>query len=61
MECTHGEMHTTGDVKIEAPDAEHISGKGHVKSTGGNDRTMDIDISFTSRYLGPDCGDVKPN
>jgi hypothetical protein len=67
IECTPDKtnMTMTGDFTIQRVDAEHVKGSGAFKSTGtgsgGNaPRTMESKITFSTRYLSSDCGDVKP-
>jgi len=31
-----------------------------MKSTGGSERSFDMKMSFNSKWLSSDCGDVKP-
>lgn len=48
---------TDGNVIVDIA-GDMVKGTTHVTNTGnGNSRTFDS--SFTSKYLGPDCGDVK--
>jgi hypothetical protein len=45
-------------VHIEAADSEHV--KGTVKSNiSGGGNTMNVLGTFTSRWIGADCGDTK--
>ncbi|PYV55544.1 MAG: hypothetical protein DMG97_25910 [Acidobacteria bacterium] len=37
---------------------ESVKGSGHMTATAGG-RTMNSDVSFTSKWLGASCGDVK--
>jgi Protein of unknown function (DUF3617) len=50
----HWEMHVTND--------EHGHGTGHMKSdeAGPNGQAFVMDSTMDTRYLGADCGDVKP-
>jgi len=59
IECTRGKMTTTGDMTIERLDAEHVKGAMVMKTAGG-DRPIDMKMSFTTKWLSADCGDVKP-
>jgi len=49
-------MSGTGD--FQAVDPEHMKGTAHLTTTG-SDRSMSTDATFTSRWLGASCGDVK--
>ena len=68
MECTPDKTNMTmvGDMTIERLDAEHVKGSGTFKNTGtgpatGNaPRTMESKITFSTKWLSSDCGDVKP-
>ena len=66
MECTRGNTKTAGDLTLERVDSEHLKGNMDMKttgdsSTGGGPQNMNINISFTNRWLSSDCGDVKPS
>jgi len=68
MECQPDKTNMTmvGDMTIERVDAEHVKGSGTFKNsgtgpaTGNATRTMESKISFSTRWLSSDCGDVKP-
>lgn len=63
FDCTRSNMKTTGDLNLERVDAEHVKGTMVMKSAGtdaGNGRNMDMKMSFNTKWLSPDCGDVKP-
>ena len=56
--CTHENAKTDVTVHIEAADSEHV--KGTVKSnTSGGGNTMNVNGTFTSKWLGSACGDTK--
>lgn len=66
VECTRGNTKTAGDLTLERVDSEHLKGNMDMKttgdsSTGGGPQNMNINISFTNRWLSSDCGDVKPS
>jgi len=47
-----------GSLNIDAVNSDTTKGTVHtVMSSNGHDTTMDM--TFTSKYLGPSCGDVK--
>jgi hypothetical protein len=52
------QMSTDGTFVVEAVGSESAKGSMHAV-TNGNGRTMNIDFTFSSKYLGPACGDVK--
>jgi hypothetical protein len=56
MECTSGTMKTSGDVQVEAIDRETTKGSMVMTSAGGRGGNMKMEL--TSKWLGPDCGDV---
>jgi len=67
MECTPDKLNMTmvGDMTIERLDAEHVKGSGTFKNTGtgpnsDTPRTMESKITFSTKWLSSDCGDVKP-
>jgi len=55
------EKQTTTDGKfvIEAIGSDNVKGTTHMVSNSSSGRTMTMDFTFSSKYLGPDCGDVK--
>lgn len=59
MECT-GEHKTTGTFHFEAVSPEQIRGDFSIVSTGGGN-TMTIKRTMTGKWLGSDCGTVKPH
>jgi len=60
MECARDTAKSTGDITIERIDAEHAKGTGVVQSTMQGGRSMSMKLSFTSKWISSDCGDVKP-
>jgi hypothetical protein len=58
MECTQGKMTMAGDLVIERVDSEHAKGSMVMKASG--DQPMNMKMSFTTKWLSADCGDVKP-
>lgn len=48
----------TGTGEFDAPDQEHMKGSIHLTSTGGG-HSMTTDATFTSRWLGSGCSNVK--
>ena len=67
VECTRGNTQTAGDVNLERTDSEHVKGDMLMKTSGDSStkgsmgQNMTIKISFTNKFLGADCGDVKPS
>lgn len=58
LECTRGQMKTAGDVTVERLDSEHVKGNMVMKAEGPT--PMNMKMSFDTRFLSSDCGDVKP-
>ena len=59
MECTHEKVTTTGDMIIERVDTEHVKGTVVMKSSG-SEKPLDMKMSFNTKWVSSDCGDVKP-
>ncbi|HUA59496.1 MAG TPA: DUF3617 domain-containing protein [Verrucomicrobiae bacterium] len=59
MECTAQGMipAASGDVTIERIDSEHAKGTIAISSASGRGG---MNSTFTTKYIGADCGDVKP-
>ena len=60
MDCTQGKSKTTGDMTMERVDSEHAKGTMVMKTSEGGERSMDMKMSFSTKWLSSDCGDVKP-
>lgn len=58
ISCDTQGMTGGGTYEVEALDSEHVKGTSHATMTG-NGHTMNVDGSFTSKWLGSSCGDVK--
>ena len=56
--CETAGMHATGMLELVAADPEHVSGSYH-STVDGNDHTMKVEGTWTSKWLGASCGDVK--
>ncbi len=56
MECTMDNNKLTGTMTFEALSPE--SGKATIQMS--QDGVTKMSMTFNTRYLGPDCGDVKP-
>lgn len=57
-ECSRGEMKMAGDITVDRVDAEHVKGEIVMKSAEGG--PINMKMSFDTKWLSPDCGDVKP-
>lgn len=59
MHCTMESGHKAdGTVRVERISSESTKGSVQMVSTSG-DHTMNMNSTFTSKWLGPNCGDVK--
>jgi hypothetical protein len=47
-----------GTLLVEAIGSDNVKGKMQAV-TNASGRTMNMNFTFSSRYLGPACGDVK--
>ncbi len=56
--CRYGDVTSGGTMSIEALSPETAKGAGHMTSSGGG-HSMDVTISFNSKWLSSSCGDVK--
>jgi len=62
VECT-GQNTMSADVMIDRLDSEHVKGSFSGKGSGGGrgaGGSASVSGTFMSKYLGADCGDVKP-
>jgi hypothetical protein len=67
MSCTGTMGSAQGHTSYHLIDDEHFSSTTHMTITGkgqghaqGQTMTMTRDMSTTGKYVGADCGDVKP-
>ena len=65
MECSMPQGNAVGDMTVERVDPEHARGTLMMKMnlTPANGKSMppqDMKMSFATKWLGADCGDVKP-
>jgi hypothetical protein len=63
--CTTPQGTISGHSEFRMADSEHVSGTTHMEgqmtSPNGGTMSMKINTELTSKYLGADCGDVKPS
>lgn len=58
FECDQDGMHATGTLELVAADPEHVNGS--YRSTANADgHTMNVEGTWTSKWLGPSCGHVR--
>jgi Protein of unknown function (DUF3617) len=48
-----------GTFVMEVINTDSVKGTMHASTTNNNGRTMNMDFTINSKYLGPACGDVK--
>ena len=60
VECTSGQVKTSGDIHFEALGQEASKGTMTMSATGGPGagRGMNMKMDFTSKWISSDCGDV---
>jgi hypothetical protein len=56
--CDQEGMHATGTLELVAADPEHVSGSYH-SAVNADGHTMNVEGSWTSKWLGSSCGNVK--
>ena len=58
IHCEEKQTSTEGTLVVEAVGSDRV--KGTMQSaTSANGHTMNMNFAFSSKYLGPACGDVK--
>jgi hypothetical protein len=58
MVCEFGDVKSSGIMRIDVLSPENVKGSGQMTSNGGG-HSMTVDTSFSAKWLGPSCGDVK--
>ncbi len=58
IQCKEKDMTSEGTFKFVALSPESVKGTVRMVMTGDG-RTMNMNVDFLSKYLGPACGDVK--
>jgi hypothetical protein len=61
--CVSPQGTATGHTQIHLVDDDHVTGSTHITMDGsaqGHSMHMTVDSTTSSRFLGADCGDVKP-
>jgi hypothetical protein len=48
-----------GTTTVDIVNGDNIKGSSHIVTSGKGGQDMTMDMNFTSKYLGPSCGDVK--
>lgn len=58
IDCTTGQMKSTGTFRVEAVNSETVKGSMQMTMNSGG-RPMNMNSTFTAKWLGPTC-DSKP-
>lgn len=56
--CMVEGMQVNGSLELNAVDPEHIKGSSHGSLSGGS-RTMNVETTFTSKFVSSSCGNAK--
>jgi hypothetical protein len=56
--CDIEGMHATGTLELSAVDPEHVNGSSQ-STINGDGHTMNVEGTWTSKWLGSSCGNVK--
>ena len=60
IHCEEKQASTDGTLVLETVGSDHVKGTMQMQSaTNANGHTMNMNFTFSSKYLGPTCGDVK--
>jgi hypothetical protein len=59
LECDHNGGKTSGTIKVEAVDSEHTRGSFQMTAAQEGNHGMNINYTFTSKWLGPACTETK--
>ncbi len=57
--CAEKQSSSDGTFVVEAIGSDNVKGTMHSVTNTSSGRTMNMDFTISSKYLGPDCGDVK--
>ena len=56
--CDQEGMHATGTLELVAADPEHVNGS-YQSTVNGDGHAMNVEGTWTSKWLGSSCGDVR--
>lgn len=59
LHCEEKQSTTDGTLVVEAPSSNGVKGTMQGTVSDANGRNMSMNFTFSSKYLGSDCGDVK--
>jgi hypothetical protein len=57
--CEEKQASSDGSFVLEAVSSDSTKGAMHMVTNSNSGHTMNMDFTFSSKYLGPACGDVK--
>jgi hypothetical protein len=57
--CAEKQSSSDGTLVVEAIGSDNVKSTMHSVTNTSSGRTMNMDFTISSKYLGPDCGDVK--
>jgi hypothetical protein len=57
--CVEKQSSSDGSFVMEAIASDNVKGTMHLVSNTSSGRNVTMDLTITSKYLGPECGDVK--
>jgi hypothetical protein len=57
--CEEKQSSSDGTLLVEAIGSDNVKGTMHSVINGSGGRTMNMDFTISSKYLGPTCGDMK--
>lgn len=60
FDCDSAQSKSSGTMKIEAVDSTHVNSVIVIKMNSSNGRNMDMKVTNSAKWLGTDCGNVKP-
>jgi len=59
IHCEEKQTSSDGTFVLEAVSSDSTKGTMHMVTNSSGDHAMTMDFTFSSKYLGPTCGDVK--
>jgi hypothetical protein len=58
MQCQEEKMKMDGTFLMEAVSSDHVKGSMQMVASGSG-QSMNVNVDFNARYVGPVCGDTK--
>jgi hypothetical protein len=59
LECNQNGTKSSGTIKVEAVDSEHIRGSFQMSAATDGNHAMSMNYTFTSKWLGAACTEAK--